>query len=159
MRRRDRQQSEEFARNLIEVAPYGVLSMATLDGRPYAIPISHALAGNIIYVHSATEGTKLQRIATNPQVVFSCVGKIHTLPSEFSTEYESAIVHGIATLVSDENEKREALRAIAHKYSPNYKEEAEQYIERSGNHTTVIAIRIESITAKAKLPKKEVAHD
>lgn len=156
MRRTDRQQTEEFGRRILTEAQYGVLSL--VDGmhgkpRPYAIPISHALVDNTIYIHGASEGAKLRLIAENDCVVFTCVGKTHLLPAQFSTEYESVVVTGRATIVDDLEEKRTGLMALARKYSPEYEDEAIAYIERAHKQTSLIAISIETISAKAKLPK------
>lgn len=156
MRRTDRLQSEEFGRGILAEAQYGVLSL--VDGmhgdvKPYAIPISHALADNTIYIHGASEGTKLRLIADNNHVAFTCVGKTHLLPAQFSTEYESVVVTGRAAIVEDMEEKRRGLMALARKYSPEFEDEAVAYIERALGMTSLIAISIESITAKAKLPK------
>ncbi len=158
MRRIDRQQSESFARDLLTRASYGVLSLANDDGLPYAIPLSFACEGDIIYIHGATEGTKLNIIVQNPKVVFVCVGQTHVLPQQFSTEYESVVVTGSARILQSQNEKRTGLLALARKYSPDYPLEAESYIDRAIVATAVIAITIEEMTAKAKLPK-EKKHD
>jgi nitroimidazol reductase NimA-like FMN-containing flavoprotein (pyridoxamine 5'-phosphate oxidase superfamily) len=155
MRRTDRQQSEDFGRKVLQSASYGVLSLVDKSGEPYAIPLSFALADQTIYLHSATEGEKLRILAANPQAVFTCVGKTRVLPDKFSTEYESAIVSGLAHVVTDHAQKRAGLLALAQKYSPQYHKEAESYIERMIDKTTVIALTIQKITAKARLPKKE----
>lgn len=154
MRRKDRQQDSEFARKVLEAAEYGVLSMTDAQGNPYAIPISHALVGDRIYLHGATEGKKLRILEVNDRVCFTCVGRTNLLPSQFSTEYESVIVFGRATVVEDETERRAGLLALAGKYSPSFMPEANAYIDRSGKQTVVIRIMIEHMTAKAKLPKK-----
>jgi hypothetical protein len=58
-------------------------------------------------------------------------------------------------VVTDHAQKRAGLLALAQKYSPQYHKEAESYIERMIDKTTVIALTIQKITAKARLPKKE----
>ena len=156
MRRTDRQQSEEFGRALLADSEYGVLSMATRDGIPYAIPISFALVENVIYLHGATTGTKISVIEENPRVTFTCVGTTRVLAREFSTEYESVIVVGTARVATDQEERIAAFTALAAKYAPNFKAEAMTYIEKMEKHTTAIVITVESITAKAKLPAQEI---
>lgn len=153
MRRKDRQQDTEFARSVIRSAEYGVLSMVDRDNSPYAIPVSPALVGDIVYIHGATEGKKLAVIADNSKVCLVCVGRTRLLPGEFSTEYESTIAYGTAAIVEDDGEKTEALLAIARKYSPQFTDEAVAYIGRALHQTVVVRITIEEMTAKAKLPK------
>ena len=153
MRRKDRQQDDNFARRVVDETLYAILSMVDTEGQPYAIPVSHAREGDVIYIHGATEGKKLRVLAANPRVCLTCVGRTRLLPAEFSTEYESAIIVGTARIVTDEQEWREGLLAIAKKFSAGYLPEAENYIARSKATTTVIKITIESLAAKAKLPK------
>ncbi len=155
MRRTDRQQDSEFALEIIAKAEYGVLSMVDSKGNPYAIPISPALVGNTIYIHSATVGAKLDIMANNNKVSLTCVGYTHLLPNKFSTYYNSAIAYGIAELVTDNEEKKEALLAIAKKYAPGFPHEAGPYIERRLEQTAVIRITLSQVTAKAHLPPKE----
>ena len=155
MRRTDRQQSEKFGRALLTKSEYGVLSLATFDGIPYAIPISFALVGQTIYLHGSLTGTKLSIIAENPRVTFTCVGRTRVLAREFSTEYESVIVVGDARIVTDMQERLVGFMALAEKYSPDFHQEAHDYITRMGNQSVVLAITITHITAKAKLPPEE----
>jgi len=153
MRRKDRQQDSAFAKQVLETAPYGILSMIDGDGSPYAIPISFALAGERIYIHGATEGKKLRLIGADGRICFTVVGKTRLLPAQFSTEYESVVVFGTARIVTDEQERHDGLMALARKYSPEFTQEAEAYIARARNETSVIRIDITQMSAKAKLPK------
>ena len=155
MRRKERQQDNEFARTVIATAEYGILSMVDADSMPYAIPVSPALVGERIYIHGATTGKKLETIAHNNKVCLNCISRTHLLPSEFTTEYESATAYGTASVVDDVAEKIEALLAIARKYSPDYLDEAVDYIERAIRKTTVICITVEKLTAKAKFPNQK----
>lgn len=149
MRKKDRQQSREVALHIIAKAEYGVLSMSGPNESPYGIPVSPALVNNTIYVHCATEGYKLDVLAKNKQVCLTCVGYTCLQPSKFSTEYESAIAYGTAELVTDVQEKREALLAISEKYAPEYLKEAHLYIEKRLERTAIIKIEISKLTAKA----------
>lgn len=156
MRRSDRKQDEAFARKVLIDAEYGVLSLVDQQGKPYAVPLSFVLSDDIIYIHGATEGAKLRILEQNTNVVFTCVGRTNILPEQFSTEYESAIAYGLASIVTDVQEKRRALLLLAKKYSPEFDIQAKAYVDRALDHTAVIAISIESLTAKAKLPKQPI---
>lgn len=156
MRRSDRKQDEAFARKVLTDAEYGVLSLVDQQGKPYAVPLSFVLSDDIIYIHGATEGAKLRILEQNTNAVFTCVGRTNILPEQFSTEYESAIAYGLASIVTDIQEKRRALLLLAMKYSPEFDIQAKAYVDRALDHTAVIAISIESLTAKAKLPKQPI---
>ncbi|MGI6432960.1 MAG: pyridoxamine 5'-phosphate oxidase family protein [Sphaerochaetaceae bacterium] len=151
MRREDRAQSEAFARRIFDEAEYGVLSLVDQDNRPYSIPVSPAIEGNTIYIHSAVAGKKLDLIASNNYVSVTCVGTTKLLPAEFATLYESATAFGKAKIVTDDAAKRQGLMVIARKYSPEYTEEAQQYITKKNALVTLIQIEIETLSAKARL--------
>jgi uncharacterized protein len=155
MRRNDRQQDEKFARALLEQCEYAVLSMVGPDNEPYAIPISPVLEGDFVYFHSATEGTKLDYIAKNPQVSLVCVGKTQLLPEKFSTNYESAIAFGKASRITDANEIRNALILISQKFAPSNMEAAPAYIESAIDEVAVIRIHLQGLTAKARFSKEK----
>jgi nitroimidazol reductase NimA-like FMN-containing flavoprotein (pyridoxamine 5'-phosphate oxidase superfamily) len=82
-------------------------------------------------------------------VCFTVVGKTNVLPSEFSTEFESVIAFGRAIIVEGE-EKKDALLALVDKYSPEFKVEGIQYIDRAIAATFIIKIQIDKVTGKAR---------
>lgn len=147
-----RSQREIFGEDIIKIlqfGEYGVLATISENGYPYATPISYAYVNNKVYLHCAVEGNKLDNIRNNNKVSFNVVGKTKVLPEQFSTEYESAIIFGQAFEVNGE-EKKEALMAIADKYSPDFKNEGLAYIDRAINKTCVVKIEIDKITGKAR---------
>ncbi|ERI89659.1 putative 5-nitroimidazole antibiotic resistance protein NimB [Clostridiales bacterium oral taxon 876 str. F0540] len=145
-------QREIFGEDIIKIlqsGEYGVLATISENGYPYATPISYVYVNNKVYLHCAVEGNKLDNIRKNNKVSFNVVGKTKVLPEQFSTEYESAIIFGQAFEVNGD-EKKEALMAIADKYSPDFKKEGLAYIDRAINKTCVIKIEIDKITGKAR---------
>lgn len=147
-----RSQREIFGEDIIKIlqsGEYGVLATISENGYPYATPISYVYVNNKVYLHCAVEGNKLDNIRNNNKVSFNVVGKTKVLPEQFSTEYESAIIFGQAFEVNGE-EKKEALMAIADKYSPDFKNEGLAYIDRAINKTCVVKIEIDKITGKAR---------
>jgi hypothetical protein len=85
----------------------------------------------------------------NDRVCFTVTGDTHILPDQFTTLYESVIAFGRAQLIEDPAEKTAALLLMSQKYSPQYLDEAERYIERSLHKTAIIKITVEYITGKA----------
>ena len=152
MRRKDRQQGREIALRIIAQAEYGILSMIDHQGTPYAVPVSHALLNDTIYIHGSLVGKKLDLIPSQSRVAFTCVGKTYLRPALFTTDYESAIAYGRIAIVSDSQVKRSALQAIAKKYCCEFLVEADEYINHAFDEVAVIAITIEEITAKARRP-------
>ena len=105
MRRKDREMSSEFALEVVDKCEYAVLSMTDLQNEPYAVPLSIVRIGSCIYFHGAKAGKKSEILATNPQVCLVCVGNVKPLEDKFTTEYESAMVFGKISEVSDKEEK------------------------------------------------------
>ena len=132
MRRSDRELSQEEALVILEKCSFGVLSV--LGDNDYAYGV---------------QGFKLDSIRKNPKVCFTVVGATETLADKFSTNYESAIVFGEAIEII-ESEKTEALKSFIYKFSPDFKEEGMQYIEKAVSATTVIKIESQKITGKAR---------
>ena len=149
VRRSDRAIDVSDAIELLSTATYGVLSTVGSDGLPYAIPLSYVLRDRVIYLHCAPEGRKLDNIKSNSAVSFCVVGHTKTLPSQFATEYKSAIASGKAKLISGD-EKREALIGILEKYSPDFMKEGLKYLAGKIDKVSVIRIDIDHISGKAR---------
>jgi nitroimidazol reductase NimA-like FMN-containing flavoprotein (pyridoxamine 5'-phosphate oxidase superfamily) len=77
------------------------------------------------------------------------VGKTKVLPEKFGTEYESAVVFGVASEVYG-NERQDALLWLLEKYCSDYIEEGKQYIEQKDKLTKVFKIEIDQISGKAR---------
>jgi nitroimidazol reductase NimA-like FMN-containing flavoprotein (pyridoxamine 5'-phosphate oxidase superfamily) len=133
IRRSDRALTEEQAREILARAEHGVLATVGAGGWPYAVPVNHVLAGDVLYIHCAQEGHKLENLAHEERVSFCAVASARVLPEALSTLYESAVVFGRAAVVTD----------------PEVTPKVEEAIATSGSRTTVVRIRIERIAGKA----------
>ena len=153
MRRKDREMSSEFALEVVDKCEYAVLSMTDLQNEPYAVPLSIVRIGSCIYFHGGKAGKKSEILATNPQVCLVCVGNVKPLEDKFTTEYESAMVFGKISEVSDKEEKTEALRALCMRYTPKHIDHFDSELERSFSVTGVWKIQIDEITGKCKKKK------
>jgi uncharacterized protein len=149
IRRNDRAVTEEQAREILARAEHGVLATAGADGWPYAVPVNHVLSGDVLYLHCALEGHKLENIAHEERVSFCAVASARVLPASLSTLYESAIVFGRAAVVTDPAERRRALELLAVRFCGAITPEAEKTIAESAARTAVVRVRIERITGKA----------
>jgi len=149
IRRTDRAITEEQAREILTRAEHGVLATVGADGWPYAVPVNHVLAGDVLYIHCAQEGHKLENIAHEERVSFCAVADARVLPASLSTLYESTIVFGRAALVTDPVEKRQGLELLAIRFCGALTPEAEKTIATSASRAAVVRIRIERIAGKA----------
>jgi len=150
MRRKDKAMQDRDIIGLLQNGEYGVLSMVDGNGQPYGVPLNYVLVNHSIYFHCALEGHKLDNIALNHNVSFCVVGRTNLLPAEFSTEFESVIVFGRASVVDGE-ERYQALNGLVEKYSPEFVAEGSAYIEKFDSQTRVVKVEIDRMTGKAKM--------
>jgi nitroimidazol reductase NimA-like FMN-containing flavoprotein (pyridoxamine 5'-phosphate oxidase superfamily) len=147
MRRKDKEIGTDEAIRFLAGCEYGVLSTVDNDGQPYGVPLNYAYKDNCIYFHCSLTGHKIDNIDNNPKVSFCAVGDTKVLPSEFSTEYVSAVVFGVASEVQG-TERYNAIVLLLEKYSPDFMEDGRKYIEKLDKVTKVIKIEIQHISGK-----------
>ncbi|WP_029906018.1 pyridoxamine 5'-phosphate oxidase family protein [Prevotella sp. 10(H)] len=146
-------EDEERIKELLLTSEYGFLSLGISEnGYSYGIPLNYAYdeEENILYFHCAPEGEKLDILKKHSKVSFCIVGVTQPIPDQFSTKYESVIAFGRADIELSDEEKRKALRLIVKKYSPEYEEIGEKYMDKSWERTMTFKVTIEHLTAKAK---------
>jgi nitroimidazol reductase NimA-like FMN-containing flavoprotein (pyridoxamine 5'-phosphate oxidase superfamily) len=149
MRRNDRELSQHEAMAILQKTEYGILSMTSLEGEPYGVPMNYCVINDVIYFHCAIEGRKLDILSNNNSVSFCTIGTTEILPEEFGTKYESAIVSGKAIEVTG-FEKQSALESFLEKYSPQFFNKGIEYIQENISKVKVYKIIINSITGKAR---------
>lgn len=150
MRRRDRALSEAEAMDLLREAEWGVLATVDEAGWPYAVPVNHAVVDGALIIHCATVGHKLDNVAFNPKVSYCAVTQAETLPVELATRYASVVVFGQAELLTEEGEKREALRALGLRFAADHPDVVDREIAKDLFRTAVLRVRIERATGKAR---------
>lgn len=150
MRRKDRETDRDFALDVCDRCAYAVLAMLDKDGGPYCLPLSIVRDGDNIYFHAATGGHKTDCLRADPHVCLTCVGDTRLTPEDFSTDYESAVVRGRASEVTDTAEKTHALRLISQRYAASNMAAFEDTLNRHIAHTAVWKITIDDITGKRR---------
>jgi nitroimidazol reductase NimA-like FMN-containing flavoprotein (pyridoxamine 5'-phosphate oxidase superfamily) len=150
MRRRDRELSGPEAMQLLQEAEWGVLATVDAEGWPYAVPVNHAVVDGDLIIHCATVGHKLANLAFNPKVSYCAVTQAETLPLELSTRYASVIIFGRGELLTDEGEKRAALRALGLRFAAAHPDQVDRAIDKELFRTAVLRVRIERATGKAR---------
>jgi nitroimidazol reductase NimA-like FMN-containing flavoprotein (pyridoxamine 5'-phosphate oxidase superfamily) len=147
MRRSDKALPHDAAVSLLQEGEYGVLSTVDGNGQPYGVPLNYSFDGERLYFHCALKGHKLDNILANDKVSFCVVGRTNLLPAEFSTEYESVIATGTASVVLGD-EKYQALVRLVEKYSIDFISEGRKYIEKLDSQTKVVKVDVDSLTGK-----------
>ena len=148
MRRKELEITERAGIEAI-IAKATVCRLAMCDGdRPYIVALSFGYSDNSFYFHCATEGKKLDILATNNRVCLQLDADVKVergdTACDFGVKYESVIAYGTATILDDPSEKTEALDILVQHYSAS----PEEYPEALVNATKVIKVEIESMTAK-----------
>ena len=144
--------SSDWAWQLIARGEYGVLSLATEDG-PYGIPLSYLVADGKIYFHSAKQGRKIAALAHCRKVSFVVVGRTQPVyTTDFTTYFESAIVHGLIYEVTNSEQKIALLKLLVAKYLPAYSDLAPSAIAHALERTMLLCLEPSDIAGKAKLP-------
>lgn len=155
MRRKDREMPKEFAEHIADICDYAVLATVNKDGTPYCIPISIVRDNDLIYFHCAKEGQKIENMKAQPEVCICCSGEVSFMKTEFSLEFESAVMKGRAEEVRSDQEKIHALRLICQRYCPEYMYAFDEEISRSLQYTGIWKVHIREITGKRKKHDKD----
>jgi hypothetical protein len=105
----------------------GRMSSIDVNGFPQIIPMNFVFRNDAVYMHSHVKGEKLDNISKNNKVGFEADRELEFLPSYFEdphnaaladTLYISIVIKGIASFVSDREEKTLALNGLMEKYQP-----------------------------------------
>lgn len=149
MRRKDRQMSKSEAEDVLRTGEYGILSTTNSVGYPYGIPLNFAFDGRTIYFHGAKDaGEKFFAFERSSKACFTVVRNSQVHPEQFSSAFESCIVFG---RVRKAENPRTGLQRLIEKYSPEFLEEGEAYIDRAISHTAVFQFDIENVCGKRHL--------
>jgi hypothetical protein len=105
----------------------GRISSIDENGFPQIIPMNFVFINDTVYIHSHIRGEKLDNIKRNQKVGFEVDKSLEFLPSYFSdptdasladTLYISVVIKGNASIVSNKEEKTNALNGLMKKYQP-----------------------------------------
>ena len=154
MRRSDREQSREFSLALIDRCSHGVAALSTGTDTPYCLPLSFVRVENRLYFHSARAGRKVDLLRANPRICITFVGEdspAFVPPSMYTTYFQSAIVTGTVSEVTDPEEQAAALRALCQKLTPQDMENFPLALEKSLSVTAVWRVEMDTVSGKAKL--------
>ena len=131
------------------------------DGSPVVVPMIHGRDGETIYLHGARKARAVRLLEATDRV---CLNVTHVdglvlARSAFnsSMNYRSVTVFGKPTLVSTNEEKLHGMRVISENLMPGRWDELREPLEKEIKMTGVIAVEIESASAKIsdKMPNDE----
>ena len=126
-----------------------VCRLAMMDSNvPYVVPLNFGHQDNALYFHCAGEGKKLDLMRAHPEVCFEVESEVEIVKGKdacsWGVTYRSIIGYGTAEIVTDIDEKRRGLDVIMAHYSDGKFE----YSDKNLGRTTVIKVKITSMTGK-----------
>ena len=135
-----------------------------VEGRPFVVPTLYGRKDEILYLHGATTSRMLQQLQQGIPVCLTVTHEdgLVLARSVFhhSMNYRSAMVFGTARLVEEDEEKMESLRVITERMLPGRWDEARLPNAKELKATTVLALEIETASAKVRTgPPKDDAED
>ena len=138
----------------------GRISSIDENGYPQIIPMNFVFLDDAVYMHSHHRGEKIQNFKRNEKVGFEVDRELEFLPSYFEdpknasladTLYISVVIKGIASLVTDRDEKTLALNGLMKKYQPEGGYDPLTSDMRVLDGVAVIKIVPKSLTGKYKI--------
>lgn len=125
-----------------------------LDGQPMMIPTGYCRMDNKIYIHGSVGSHFMRNLADGRRVCLtvSFVDGLILARSAFShsVNYRSVVVFSHAEVVTDEQERWDALEAFTNQVIPGRWEEVRQPNTKEMKATMVIAFEIEEASAKVR---------
>lgn len=147
MRRKRQQMDPERAREALGSGFDGVLSVIDADGEPYGVPLNYVLVGDTVYFHSAPEGRKVDAARLGRRGSFCVVAHNEVSPEKFTSLFVSVIAEGPLRIVTDEDERREALLALALRCNPDLAA-CEAEVASGIARCCMIALDLDQVTGK-----------
>lgn len=136
---------------IIRNCTYCSLAMTDSEGKPYVIHMNFGFKENIVYLHAAPTGMKIEILKQRPDVciAFSTDHELRWQNTEvacsYSMKYRSVILKGKAEFIKDFDQKKEALDVIMQQYT----NESYRYSDPAIENVCVFRVIAESIEGRA----------
>lgn len=171
MRRKRQQLSDAESVRILQEATSGVLALLGDEGYPYAVPLSYVYLppgataegprpaeaaatadapdlGRLIF-HSAVAGHKVDAMRACPKASFCVIQQDEVSEANFTTFFRSIIAFGTIRILDNDQEKLDAIRALARRYSPHVPAEHMNHeIAKGFPHLLMFELRIQHLTGK-----------
>ena len=160
--------SYEKIKEFLEDEHVGRVSTIDKNGFPQIIPMNFVFRNDAVYMHSHVKGEKLDNISRNNKVGFEADRELEFLPSYFEdphnasladTLYISIVIKGIASFVSNREEKTLALNGLMEKYQPEGHYDPLESTMRVLDAVSVIKIVPTSLHGKYKIGQHMNSND
>lgn len=147
MRRQGQQLSKEECEDILTNQPRGVLALLGDYDFPYAIPMSHVFVNGKIYFHGANKGHKKDAVINYSKCSYCVLDDGVKARDSWWYTFRSVIVFGRIKILTDIDEKIEALTYLGDKFFPTHEDTVDE-IDRLLDRTAVYEITIEHMSGK-----------
>jgi nitroimidazol reductase NimA-like FMN-containing flavoprotein (pyridoxamine 5'-phosphate oxidase superfamily) len=152
MRREDKEiRDKNVIEAILQESDHCVIGISH-NNSPYTVPMNFGFKDNNLYIHSSSEGRKIEILKVNNKVSFSVEIKTELVKSfeacNWGMKYMSVMGFGFAHFIEDINKKIDALDIIMNKYSKHDLEAPFQYSETAINDIVVIKVEVIELTGK-----------
>lgn len=127
------------------------MGMVDQKGRPYVLHMNFGFRNNVVYLHAAPEGRKIDILKNNPEVCLT-FSTDHLLrwqnievACSYSMKYRSVMIFGKVEFIEDMKEKEEALNVIMNQYT----DEDYRYSEPAIRNVCVFRVKADHIEGRA----------
>lgn len=149
MRRSKQQMQDAAAKEILQTATSGVLSLLGDDGYPYGVPISFAYADGKLYFHSAKSGHKVDAVKAYEKASFSVIVQDDIVPEKYTTYFRSVVAFGAVHIAEEEAERVMGMRLLAEKYNPGEPEAGWRKEMADCPNFIVLVMEIHHLSGKA----------
>ena len=126
-----------------------------MNEQPFVIPTSYARIGDNLVVHGSAASRMMREMSKEIEVcvTITLIDGLVLARSAFhhSMNYRSVVILGKATLIEDEQEKFDALKAFTEHIIPNRWEEIRPPNSKELKGTTVLSLPINEASAKIRV--------
>ncbi len=123
MRQKNLENKEEIL-EIIKKCQVCTVSMVDSDGMPYLVPMNFGFEEDVVYLHSAKEGKKIDILKRNPAVCINFTTdhelryQNEDVACSWSMKYRSVLIYGKVEFIEGTEEKILHLNKIMKNYTP-----------------------------------------
>ena len=125
-----------------------------VDGAPVVLPTGYGRRGDTLYLHGSTGAGTLRAAAAGSPVAFTVThvdGVVYARSSfHHSMNYRCAVVHGVARVVTDPDERLAGLAALTEQLAPGSWTATRQPDGKELAATAVLALDLTEASAKVR---------
>lgn len=151
-------EEREFVEATIKKCKECFVGMIDDEGLPYVIPMNFGYSDDVIYLHSAPEGSSIRYLEKNPNVCITfCTDNTLTYQNEevacsYRIQGSSVLCRGKVTFIEDYDAKIEALNLLMRQYT----EKPFKYSEPAIRNVKIWKVSVDKVSGKVfGVPYKE----